>query len=134
MLTHTLGFPRIGVMRELKKAVEAFWKKTAANDGVSSAEDIVLFEKQALIIRRANWIMQGQNGIDLVPAGDFSLYDHILDMTCALGAIPERFGYKGGDIDLATYFRMARGGHDNDTTTPMEMTKWYDTNYHYIVP
>ncbi len=125
MLTHNLGFPRIGPDRELKWATEGFWQGRIS-------------EKQLLDIagalRLENWRVQKEAGIDLVPAGDFSLYDHILDMTATLGAVPERFGFSGGEVDLDLYFRMARGSEDENGAAAMEMTKWFDTNYHYIVP
>ncbi len=125
-LSNIAGFPRIGPNRELKFAAESYWR------GESSAEDLAATGKE---IRRANWKLMQDAGIDLIPSNDFSLYDQVLD-TCALvGAVPERYGHGGGDVDLDTYFAMARGrqgdGHD---VTAMEMTKWFDTNYHYIVP
>jgi 5-methyltetrahydropteroyltriglutamate--homocysteine methyltransferase len=122
MITHNLGFPRIGIKRELKKTIESYWK------GIISEEDLF---KTAKDLRKRHWQLQKENGIDLVPAGDFSLYDHMLDMTVTLGAVPVRFGFKGGKIDNKTYFDMARGKGES---CAMEMTKWFDTNYHYIVP
>ncbi len=122
MITHTLGFPRIGVKRELKKAIENYWK------GIISEEKLFLAAKY---LRKRHWQLQKENGIDLVPAGDFSLYDHMLDMTATLGAVPERFKFKGETVDINTYFDMARG---KGGAGAMEMTKWFDTNYHYIVP
>ncbi len=122
MITHTLGFPRVGVKRELKKAIESFWK------GIISEEE--LFDTAKNLVK-LHWKLQKENGIDLVPVGDFSLYDHMLDMTKAVGAVPGRFGYKGGKIDIKTYFDMARG---KGNAPAMEMTKWFDTNYHYLVP
>jgi 5-methyltetrahydropteroyltriglutamate--homocysteine methyltransferase len=133
MITHNLGFPRIGAKRELKKALELFW-------GGKRTEQELLSTTAAL--RRQNWLIQKSAGIDLIPVNDASLYDHVLD-TCALaGAIPERFGASGKPISLSTYFAMARGvatgSHDcggcSQPTTAMEMTKWFDTNYHYLVP
>ncbi len=122
MITHSLGFPRIGVKRELKKTIESYWK------GELSKEKLFLAAKD---LRKRHWELQKENGIDLVPVGDFSLYDQMLDMTKALGAVPGRFGFKGGKINVKTYFDMARGKGD---AAAMEMTKWFDTNYHYIVP
>ena len=120
--THTLGFPRIGIDRELKKATERFWKGNVSESELSQmAEDL----------RFRHWKQQTDAGIDLVPVGDFSLYDHVLDMTAMLGAVPPRYGWSGEKVDLSDYFRMARGDGD---VTAMEMTKWFDTNYHYIVP
>ncbi len=117
-----LGFPRIGKFRELKKATESFWKGE-----IDQAE----LEKKAREIRRENWLLQQAAGIDHIPSGDFSFYDLVLDTTAMLGALPERFKFSGGKVDLTTYFSLARG---TDTLPPMAMTKWFDTNYHYIVP
>jgi len=122
MITHSLGFPRIGVKRELKKAIESYWK------GELSKEKLFLTAKD---LRKRHWELQKENGIDLVPVGDFSLYDQMLDMTATLGAVPKRFGFEGKKVDIETYFDMARGKGNN---AAMEMTKWFDTNYHYIVP
>jgi len=122
MITHSLGFPRIGVKRELKKAIESYWK------GELSKEKLFLAAKD---LRKRHWELQKENGIDLVPVGDFSLYDQMLDMTATLGAVPKRFGFEGKKVDIETYFDMARGKGNN---AAMEMTKWFDTNYHYIVP
>jgi 5-methyltetrahydropteroyltriglutamate--homocysteine methyltransferase len=136
MLTHTLGFPRMGAARELKKALETFWAGATPLDqnrgqGLSQ-EGAALFET-ARALRLRHWTQQVQAGVDLVPVGDFSLYDHMLDMACRLGAAPARFGPAptAPEAALAHYFRMARGGGD---LPAMEMTKWFDTNYHYLVP
>ncbi|MBI4431715.1 MAG: 5-methyltetrahydropteroyltriglutamate--homocysteine S-methyltransferase [Candidatus Omnitrophica bacterium] len=128
--TAVLGYPRIGLNRELKKAVEAFWK------GQLSQQEL---EKEASSIRKENWMLQKDLGIDIIPSNDFSFYDQMLDMTALLGAVPPRFGWKGGQVDLDTYFAMARGvqekqGIGGKAAQAMEMTKWFDTNYHYIVP
>ncbi len=122
-----LGFPRIGARRELKFATEAFWR------GDSDAETL---DETAAQLRTRHWIAQRQRGIDVIPSNDFSFYDQMLDMTALLGAIPQRFGWQPGTspgtlVDHATYFACARG---TDTAPAMEMTKWFDTNYHYIVP
>ncbi|MHC4519662.1 MAG: 5-methyltetrahydropteroyltriglutamate--homocysteine S-methyltransferase, partial [Planctomycetota bacterium] len=85
----------------------------------------------ARTIRLTNWTLQRDLGIDHIPSNDFSLYDQVLDTTCMLGAVPPRFGFQGSTVDLDTYFAMARGRAE---VAPMEMTKWFDTNYHYIVP
>lgn len=122
VLATNLGFPRIGAKRELKKATESYWKQELDESGLHEVGSM---------IRKTNWIMQKEAGIDHIPVGDFSYYDHVLDMSALLGAIPERYGFSGGLVDLATYFAMARG---NALQTAMEMTKWFDTNYHYIVP
>ncbi|MBU2824850.1 5-methyltetrahydropteroyltriglutamate--homocysteine S-methyltransferase, partial [Acidithiobacillus ferrooxidans] len=82
-------------------------------------------------LRDRHWRIQQTCGMDLVPVGDFSLYDHMLDMSCTLGAIPPRYGFAGGQVGLDTFFAMARG---SATQPAMEMTKWFDTNYHFIVP
>lgn len=127
--TASLGFPRIGAHRELKKAVESFWKKSISKTDL---------EKVGSKIRQHNWALQKQSGINYIPVGDFSFYDHILDNIALLGAIPQRFrdnfGYKNGEVDLEIYFAMARGAQrDGIDTTALEMTKWFDTNYHYLV-
>lgn len=122
MLTHTLGFPRIGLNRELKKAQESFWA------GKSNESDLL---KVAQERRQQHWQFQQQAGIDLIPVGDFSLYDQVLDTTAMLGNVPTRYNWDGKTVDLQTYFHMARG---TQGITAMEMSKWFDTNYHYIVP
>src|SRR3954447_11315202 len=116
------GFPRIGPDRELKFATEGYWRgETSADELRDAARDI----------RRRNWELMRDAGIDLIPSNDFSLYDQVLDTAALVGAVPERYGHEGGDVSLDTYFAMARGTKD---ATAMEMTKWFDTNYHYIVP
>ncbi|EGZ49997.1 5-methyltetrahydropteroyltriglutamate--homocysteine S-methyltransferase [Neisseria wadsworthii] len=119
---HLSGYPRIGAKRELKFAVEAFWK------GAKSEAEL---QEVAAEIRRLNWATQKAAGADLLPVGDFSFYDHVLDLLCTLGAIPKRFGFDSANLSLPEYFQLARG---NATQFAMEMTKWFDTNYHYIVP
>lgn len=125
-LLHNLGFPRIGAKRELKFALEAYWK------GQSSEQELLDVAKQ---IRHFN--RQLQQSLDLLPVGDFSLYDQMLDMSFTLGHIPERVAKLGGN-KLDSYFRVARGRSAADTgcngVHAGEMTKWFDTNYHYIVP
>lgn len=125
--TANLGFPRLGAHRELKRALEGFW------GGKLSAEQL---EDQARGLRREHWLRQRQAGIDSIPSNDFSLYDQVLDMSVLVGAIPQRYGWSGGSVELSTYFAMARGGYDSngDDLSAMEMTKWFDTNYHYLVP
>ncbi len=128
MRVHTLGMPRMGAQRELKWALEAYWR------GERSAEDLL---NVARSLRARHWAMQAEVGLDFVTVGDFSLYDHVLDMSTRLGVVPARFGWQGGEVDLSTYFRMARGrAHPEDplATFACEMTKWFDTNYHYLVP
>ncbi|TAM62435.1 5-methyltetrahydropteroyltriglutamate--homocysteine S-methyltransferase [bacterium] len=116
-----LGYPRIGRRRELKRALEDYWSgKSDAQTLLAAARDV----------RHEGWLAQQAAGIDRIPANDFSLYDHMLDAAIALGAVPER--YRAADA-LATYFAMARGDTHRNLTA-LEMTKWFDTNYHYIVP
>ncbi len=124
--THNLGFPRIGADRELKKATEAFWQ------GKISQQDL---EQTGKELRQRHWQLQADAGIELIPVGDFSNYDQLLDMSCLLGVVPPRFNWDGDTINLATYFAMARGEqHKDKTIAACEMTKWFDTNYHYLVP
>jgi len=117
-----LGFPRIGRYRELKQALENFW---------SGAIAIGELNKIAAALRARHWFAQARAGIDHIPSNDFSLYDQMLDTAVMLGAVPARFGHPGGPIPPELYFAMARGRQD---AAAMEMTKWFDTNYHYIVP
>ncbi|MEO9023100.1 MAG: 5-methyltetrahydropteroyltriglutamate--homocysteine S-methyltransferase [Ginsengibacter sp.] len=129
MLTHNLGYPRIGNHRELKKANEQYWA------GKISASEL---EHSAKTIRQHNWQLQKDAGIDIIPCNDFSYYDNMLDTCMMVGAIPERYHSlmdqkQLPDIDLL--FAMARGYQkDGFDITAMEMTKWFDTNYHFIVP
>jgi len=119
--TAVLGLPRIGPERELKFALEGLWAGSADTDQLLDT---------ARRLRASNWRLAADAGIDVVPCGDFSLYDHVLDTAWALGAIPSRFGAIDRD-DLGSYFALARGTADQ---RPLEMTKWFDTNYHYLVP
>jgi 5-methyltetrahydropteroyltriglutamate--homocysteine methyltransferase len=121
-LTHNLGFPRIGARRELKQALEACWRGDI---------DEQQLQIRAAELRKHHWIAQREAGIDLIPAGDFALYDQMLNMTALLGAAPARFNAGSDEIGLDLYFAMARG---TASQPAMEMTKWFDTNYHYIVP
>ncbi|WP_308005133.1 5-methyltetrahydropteroyltriglutamate--homocysteine S-methyltransferase [uncultured Chryseobacterium sp.] len=127
MQTHILGYPRIGSNRELKKACEQYWS------GKITLDELLDVGKN---IRQNNWKLQQEAGIDLIPCNDFSFYDQVLDMTLTLGAIPERYeeiALKKSETDL--YFAMARGFQKEGLDiTAMEMTKWFDTNYHFIVP
>ena len=123
MLTHVLGFPRIGAQRELKKTLESFW---SGNTGIKA------FKKKVHEIKLNNWEQVKSTGIDYITVGDFSLYDQMLDLTHLFGTIPERFQSKYKD-PLQLYFAMARGDAEKGIAA-MEMTKWFDTNYHYIVP
>lgn len=121
--THNLGFPRIGANRELKAALETYWKGQSPRGGLQSA---------AADLRAGNW--KAQAGIDLVPVGDFAFYDQVLDMSFTLGNPPVRFQDYAGD-SLDNYFRVARGRSvEGEGLAAGEMTKWFDTNYHYIVP
>lgn len=125
-IAHNLGFPRIGVKRELKKAQEAYWS------GEIDAAQLAAVGKE---LRLRHWQVQAEAGMDLIPVGDFSWYDHILDLSALLGVVPPRFGWLGGEVDIDTYFRMARGrAPTGQPASACEMTKWFDTNYHYIVP
>lgn len=122
-----LGYPRIGRNRELKYALESYWS------GKSSAKEL---QSVASRIRRENWQLQKEKGIHYIPSNDFSLYDQVLDISWMVGAIPQRFlPLKETLSDLDLYFAMARGWQDDEKQiAAMEMTKWFDTNYHYIVP
>jgi 5-methyltetrahydropteroyltriglutamate--homocysteine methyltransferase len=124
--TATIGYPRIGPKRELKKALESFWKgDIKENELQSTAKDL----------RKKNWEIQKENGIDLITSNDFSFYDQVLDTICLLGAVPDRYNWQGNDVDLKTYFAMARGSQTKELdVSALEMTKWFDTNYHYLVP
>jgi 5-methyltetrahydropteroyltriglutamate--homocysteine methyltransferase len=133
----TLGTPRIGPRRELKLALESYWA------GKSSEAELL---GAAAGLRAANWARQKSLGVTVIPSNDFSLYDHVLDTSVMVGAIPEAYGWKGGPVTLKTYFAMARGAqgeghgagcghaHHGHGAAAQEMTKWFDTNYHYMVP
>jgi hypothetical protein len=135
----TLGFPRIGPRRELKTALESYWAgKTNQAALLATAADL----------RSKAWARQRDLGADIIPSNDFSLYDHVLDTTAMVGAIPPIYSWSGGELGLETYFAMARGAegdaaeegcahghaHDGKGAPAAEMTKWLDTNYHYLVP
>ncbi len=125
-IASNLGFPPLGAARELKRATEGYWsgKLTLAQLLATGAE-----------LRGRNWRLQRDLGIARIPTNDFSFYDRMLDTCAMVGAVPPRYGWKGEWVDPGTYFAMARGsqGKGRDVTA-MEMTKWFDTNYHYIVP
>ena len=132
----TLGTPRIGPRRELKTALESYW---------SGKSDEAALLEAASGLRAANWARQKALGVSVIPSNDFSLYDHVLDTSVMVGAIPEIYGWRSGAVPLATYFAMARGaqGEMQDAACArgrahgapaQEMTKWFDTNYHYMVP
>ncbi|MET8683250.1 5-methyltetrahydropteroyltriglutamate--homocysteine S-methyltransferase [Streptomyces sp. NPDC004732] len=116
------GYPRQGRNRELKKAIEGYWKGRVTADALRST---------AADLRRANWQELSDAGIGEVPTGDFSYYDHVLDTTVMVGAVPERHRAAVDADALDGFFAMARGTQD---VAPLEMTKWFDTNYHYLVP
>ena len=123
--TNILGYPRVGANRELKKAEEAYWA------GKISKQELL---DTAALIRKDNWLLQKESCIDLFPSNDFSFYDQTLDLSLCVGAIPERYSNLKNDR-LELYFAMAHGYQkDGIDVTAMEMTKWFDTNYHYIVP
>ncbi|MGA2762911.1 MAG: 5-methyltetrahydropteroyltriglutamate--homocysteine S-methyltransferase [Spirochaetia bacterium] len=122
--TAVLGYPRMGPARELKKALEQFWTARSGREALL---------REAEKIRAAHWKLQKEAGIDFIPSGDFSFYDHMLDTACMLGAVPARYGTLARDGSLETYFAMARGSQKGNVPA-LEMTKWFDTNYHYIVP
>ena len=134
----TLGTPRIGLKRELKFALESYW---------SGATDQAALLQTARDLRALNWARQEARDVTTLPSNDFSLYDQVLDMSVMVGAIPSIYGHTGGLVSLDTYFAMARGrqggtpacahGHHHataDGVSAQEMTKWFDTNYHYLVP
>ena len=134
----TLGFPRIGPRRELKTALERYWS------GASGRAELLA---TAAALRAKAWARQKALGADIIPSNDFSLYDQVLDTSAMLGAIPPLYGWKSGPVDLDTYFAMARGAqgdahaecgagctHKAVDVPASEMTKWFDTNYHYLVP
>lgn len=125
-LAHILGYPRIGANRELKKAVEAYWKGDI---------DQATLEESGKALRAAHWQASRDAGLDLVTVGDFAFYDQVLNVSALLGAVPPRFGAVEGEVDLDTTFRMARGrAPTGEPAAACEMTKYFDTNYHYLVP
>ena len=125
-ISSNLGFPRIGRQRELKKALESFWA------GNSSEQELI---SKAQGIRIENWVLQKELGIDHIPSNDFSLYDQVLDTILMLGAIPPRFHNRSDLMNLEMYVAMARGSERGvfRGLPALEMTKWFKTNYHYLV-
>ncbi|HSH98261.1 MAG: 5-methyltetrahydropteroyltriglutamate--homocysteine S-methyltransferase [Methylophilaceae bacterium] len=121
-ITHILGYPRIGEKRELKFALESFWK--------NESSELVLHQT-GCELRKSNWQKQQDAGLEFISAGDFSYYDHVLDHSVLFSATPTRFGFKGKALTQQDYFALARGNADQPA---QEMTKWFDTNYHYLVP
>ena len=129
-VSHILGYPRIGAQRELKKTTEAYWK------GECSRSEL---ENTGRELRVRHWHAQQDAGLDVVSVGDFAFYDQVLNVSVTLGAVPARFNAQeevaGGDVDLDTTFRMARGrAPSGEPAAACEMTKYFDTNYHYLVP
>ncbi|WP_235040271.1 5-methyltetrahydropteroyltriglutamate--homocysteine S-methyltransferase [Vreelandella profundi] len=129
-VSHVLGYPRIGAQRELKKATEAYWKGECTRSELESA---------GRELRLRHWQEQQDAGLDFISVGDFAFYDQVLNVSVALGAVPARFNAQtdvaSGDIDLDTAFRMARGrAPSGEPAAACEMTKYFDTNYHYLVP
>jgi 5-methyltetrahydropteroyltriglutamate--homocysteine methyltransferase len=120
--THILGFPRIGAQRELKFTQEAFWR------GENNEAQLLETGKQ---LRAKHWALQQQAGLDFVSVGDFAWYDQVLSTLALLGALPSRFGFNAKELSISNYFTAARGSKQHFA---MEMTKWFDTNYHYLVP
>eukprot|EP01018_Ginkgo_biloba_P013453 Gb_11830 [translate_table: standard] len=122
MASHIVGYPRMGPNRELKFALESFWDRKISAAGL---------EKVGKDLRCSMWKQMAESGVEYIPSNTFSYYDHVLDTTAMLGAVPARYGWTDGEIGFDIYFSMARG---NAKLPAMEMTKWFDTNYHYIVP
>ncbi|MGA7815768.1 MAG: 5-methyltetrahydropteroyltriglutamate--homocysteine S-methyltransferase, partial [Caballeronia sp.] len=120
--THIHGFPRIGAHRELKFAQESFWR---------GESDDAYLRSIAKELRADHWALQRAAKLDFVTVGDFAYYDQMLNLTALLGALPERFEFEPVTLSLAQYYELARG---NKAQPAMEMTKWFDTNYHYLVP
>lgn len=126
ILNHTLGFPRVGLRRELKKAQESYWA------GNSSQQDLLAVGRE---LRARHWQQQKEAGVDLVPVGDFAWYDHVLTTSLLLGNVPARHQNADGSVDLDTLFRIGRGrAPTGEPAAAAEMTKWFNTNYHYMVP
>ncbi|AIQ53888.1 5-methyltetrahydropteroyltriglutamate--homocysteine S-methyltransferase [Paenibacillus sp. FSL R7-0331] len=122
LITSSLGYPRIGRNREWKKTLESYWSGKIS-------EEVFRAEMAGLQLQHLR--TQQEAGIDLIPVGDFTFYDHVLDTAAMFGIVPPRYGYTGGEIQLDLYFAMARGSAE---APACEMTKWFNTNYHYIVP
>ena len=127
---HTLGFPRMGANRELKFALERHWR------GEISADELEAVGRE---LRARHWQVQRDAGLDFVTVGDFAYYDHVANHIQLLGCEPARFGFTGQEAPLARYFTLARGvareaGASGEGKPALEMTKWFDTNYHYLVP
>ena len=112
--------------QSLKKSLENYWQ------GKIKQEELKITAKD---LRKKNWELQKESGIKFIPSNDFSFYDHVLDLTAMVGAVPKRYNFSDDKVDLDLYFAMARGAqNEKNDVVAMEMTKWFDTNYHYIVP
>ncbi|GLY61354.1 5-methyltetrahydropteroyltriglutamate--homocysteine methyltransferase [Pectobacterium carotovorum subsp. carotovorum] len=126
IVNHTLGFPRVGLRRELKKAQESYWA------GNATQEELLTVGRE---LRACHWQQQKDAGVDLLPVGDFAWYDHVLTTSLLLGNVPARHQNKDGSVDLDTLFRIGRGrAPTGQPAAAAEMTKWFNTNYHYMVP
>ncbi|MFJ5336232.1 5-methyltetrahydropteroyltriglutamate--homocysteine S-methyltransferase [Pectobacterium sp. CHL-2024] len=126
IVNHTLGFPRVGLRRELKKAQESYWA------GNATQEELLTVGRE---LRARHWQQQKDAGVDLLPVGDFAWYDHVLTTSLLLGNVPARHQNKDGSVDLDTLFRIGRGrAPTGQPAAAAEMTKWFNTNYHYMVP
>ncbi|MFE8115148.1 5-methyltetrahydropteroyltriglutamate--homocysteine S-methyltransferase [Brenneria goodwinii] len=126
ILNHTLGFPRVGLRRELKKAQESYWA------GNATQEALLAVGRE---LRARHWQQQKDAGVDLLPVGDFAWYDHVLTTSLLLGNVPARHQNADGSVDLDTLFRIGRGrAPSGEPAAAAEMTKWFNTNYHYMVP
>ena len=126
ILSSNLGYPRIGPSRELKWLLESFWKKKIDEKTLS---------ENLSNIKKNNWLKQKKDGINYIPSNDFSLYEHVLDLCFSMNVIPKRFNKMKKRNTLVLYFAMGRGFQNGRIDIKaMEMTKWFDTNYHYIVP
>ncbi|MEQ9862580.1 5-methyltetrahydropteroyltriglutamate--homocysteine S-methyltransferase [Pectobacterium cacticida] len=126
IVNHTLGFPRVGLRRELKKAQESYWA------GNTTQEELLAVGRE---LRARHWQQQKDAGVDLLPVGDFAWYDHVLTTSLLLGNVPARHQNEDGSVDLDTLFRIGRGrAPTGQPAAAAEMTKWFNTNYHYMVP
>ncbi|QQA75823.1 5-methyltetrahydropteroyltriglutamate--homocysteine S-methyltransferase [Pectobacterium parmentieri] len=126
IVNHTLGFPRVGLRRELKKAQESYWA------GNATQEELLAVGRE---LRARHWQQQKDAGVDLLPVGDFAWYDHVLTTSLLLGNVPARHQNEDGSVDLDTLFRIGRGrAPTGQPAAAAEMTKWFNTNYHYMVP
>ncbi len=130
--SHILGFPRMGAQRQLKTALETYWKSSSESD--DSRPDLNNLVTMGRRLRAEHWALQKKAGLDWVTVGDFAFYDHVLNHVQLLGCEPARFGFTEKTPELERYFALARGSLKTASGQAMAMTKWFDTNYHYIVP